>query len=50
MKKPALTGKPPVVAADGIESMIFHIRGNKVMLDQDLAKLYGITTGVSMSK
>ncbi|MBC7427131.1 MAG: ORF6N domain-containing protein, partial [Bacteriovorax sp.] len=27
-----------------IESMIYIIRGNKVMLDSDLAKLYGIET------
>ena len=28
-----------------IESMIYEIRGQKVMLDRDLAKLYGVTTG-----
>ena len=28
-----------------IESMIYEIRGQKVMLDKDLAKLYGVTTG-----
>ena len=28
-----------------IESLIYEIRGHKVMLDRDLAKLYGVTTG-----
>ena len=28
-----------------IESLIFEIRGQKVMLDRDLAKLYGVSTG-----
>lgn len=28
-----------------IESMIYLIRGERVMLDDDLAKLYGVTTG-----
>ena len=27
-----------------IESLIYEIRGQKVMLDRDLAKLYGVTT------
>ena len=28
-----------------IESLIYEIRGQKVMLDRDLAKLYGVSTG-----
>ncbi len=28
-----------------IQSLIYEIRGHKVMLDRDLAKLYGVTTG-----
>ena len=28
-----------------IESLIYEIRGQKVMLDRDLAKLYGVNTG-----
>ena len=28
-----------------IESMIFEIRGQQVMLDTDLAMLYGVATG-----
>ena len=31
--------------APKIESLIYEIRGQKVMLDRDLAKLYGVTTG-----
>jgi phage regulator Rha-like protein len=29
---------------DGIDSAIFFIRGEKVMLDRDLAELYGVST------
>ena len=28
-----------------LESLIHHIRGHKVMLDHDLARLYGVETG-----
>ena len=28
-----------------IENMIYEIRGQRVMLDSDLAKLYGVETG-----
>ena len=28
-----------------IESLIYEIRGQKVMLDRDLARLYGVSTG-----
>ena len=31
---------------DGINSAIFFIRGEKVMLDRDLARLYGVSTSV----
>lgn len=34
-----------IVAIEQIASRIFLIRGHKVMLDVDLAELYGITTG-----
>lgn len=34
-----------IVAVDAIESMIRFLRGHKVMLDADLAELYGVTTG-----
>ncbi len=32
------------IAQEVIEDKIFFIRGKKVMLDRDLAKLYGVTT------
>jgi len=34
-----------IVPQDIIESKILLIRGKKVMLDRDLANLYGVTTG-----
>ncbi|MFH1723446.1 MAG: ORF6N domain-containing protein [Elusimicrobiota bacterium] len=34
----------PANAASEIERRIFLIRGHKVMLDRDLAELYGVTT------
>ena len=40
MKNPKLS-----VPAERIEQAILLIRGQKVMLDRDLAKLYGVTTG-----
>jgi hypothetical protein len=36
--------KYPLVRADQIEKAIKVVRGNRVMLDLDLAKLYGVTT------
>jgi hypothetical protein len=33
------------VPVEVIERRIYLIRGQKVMLDQDLAELYGVTTG-----
>ena len=41
-KKTAVTG---LIPQETIESKILSIRGKKVMLDRDLATLYGITTG-----
>lgn len=35
----------PLVAIERIEERIFLIRGHKVMLDADLAELYGASTG-----
>jgi hypothetical protein len=35
----------PLVPVEAIERRIYLIRGQKVMLDQDLAELYGVTTG-----
>ena len=34
-----------LVSIDRIQSKILLVRGEKVMLDQDLAKLYGVQTG-----
>lgn len=34
----------PLIPTESIERKIFIIRGHKVMLDKDLAKLYGVTT------
>lgn len=34
-----------IIPIEGIEKCIFLIRGHKVMLDRDLAALYGVTTG-----
>jgi hypothetical protein len=33
-----------IVPVERIESLIFLIRGHRVMLDSDLAELYGVTT------
>jgi hypothetical protein len=34
-----------IISVTGIEQKIFYIRGHKVMLDRDLAELYGVPTG-----
>src|SRR2546422_8067801 len=36
--------KTTLIAAERIEQCIFLIRGHKVMLDRDLAALYGVET------
>jgi hypothetical protein len=33
-----------IISADNIQNMIFTIRGIQVMLDSDLAKIYGVET------
>ena len=35
-----------LIKAEKIENRIFHIRGKQVMLDRDLAVLYGVETRV----
>ena len=47
MKKLKSLSTPPqhLVPVEVIERRIFLIRGRKVMLDRDLAQLYGVTTG-----
>ena len=37
--------KKPIIPIDRIENIILFIRGQKVILDRDLAQLYGVTTG-----
>jgi hypothetical protein len=39
-----MPAKPETHGARGIESRILAIRGQKVILDADLAQLYGVTT------
>src|SRR3989338_2445758 len=41
----AMTNKALIASVEQIESQIFLIRGQKVMLDADLAELYGVETG-----
>ncbi len=38
--------KQSIIHADPIEKAIFLIRGQKVILDRDLARLYGVETRV----
>jgi len=40
-----MNGQMVVVPVERIERAIFSIRGEKVMLDSDLAELYGVLTG-----
>jgi ORF6N domain len=39
-----MAAKKPVASVEQIESRIFLIRGQKIMLDADLAELYGVET------
>lgn len=41
-----MTEKHSLIPSDRIEQAILIIRGYKVMLDKDLAALYGVTTGM----
>ena len=41
-----MTNKALIASVEQIESRIFLIRGQKVMLDADLAELYGVATKV----
>ena len=45
MVKTKGSGEAGLVLRESIESKILLIRGKKVMLDKDLAKLYGVITG-----
>ena len=37
--------KADVIASAAIERSIYNVRGQRVMLDADLAEMYGVTTG-----
>lgn len=37
----------PIVAVDALSGRIHLVRGQRVMLDADLAELYGVSTKVS---
>jgi len=37
---------PEIITTSGIQTRIFEIRGERVMLDRDLAELYGVPTKV----
>jgi hypothetical protein len=41
-----MTDKQPLISMTNIETKILLIRGQKVMLDADLAELYGVQTKV----
>jgi len=41
---PAKQNQQPIIPVERIASAIYIIRGEKVMLDSDLAELYGVTT------
>ncbi len=41
-----MVGEQSVIPVDRIESLIFLIRGQRVILDSDLARLYGVETKV----
>ncbi len=40
-----MANEPTPAGAEGIQSLILTIRGQRVMLDSDLARIYGVTTG-----
>ncbi len=48
--KPQLALQVPILATARIERSILLIRGLKVMLDMDLAELYGVTTKNSRNR
>ena len=39
-----MSNRDAVVPSDRVESLILSIRGRRVILDSDLARLYGVTT------
>src|ERR1035441_6263977 len=45
MHNPPMAKAQSIIPIERIASRIYLIRGQKVMLDEDLAELYGVTTG-----
>ena len=45
-----MTEHPPIIPVERIQQVIYLIRGQKVVLDKDLAGLYGVTTKRLMNK
>ena len=45
MKKQAAEASTSFVSVEIIQNKIYLVRGQKVMIDRDLAELYGVTTG-----
>jgi len=45
VKRSAKAGALTTISPDRVESMIMLLRGERVILDSDLAELYGVTTG-----
>ncbi len=41
-----MTKKEPMILAERIINLIFNIRGRRVIIDTDLADLYGVSTKV----
>ena len=41
----SMSGKDLPVPSENLDRLIYEIRGQKVMLDSDLAAVYGVTTG-----
>jgi hypothetical protein len=46
MHNPAMSRPQPIIPVERIANRIYLIRGEKVMLDSDLAELYGVETRV----
>ena len=36
-----------ILKPENVARLVFFVRGEKVMLDADLAQLYGVTTAIS---
>jgi hypothetical protein len=39
-----MKSRPTLIAVDQLENLIFIVRGQRVMLDSDLARVYGVST------